>query len=154
MARSRPRKSKVMKVRQERTAQHLEHRARKDATILIHDVVSGILRDCPPEKKENPISTEEIERWFDTDPEAPVILVSMPLEGPSFEERPRIQVSINQRGVERELRARGIDENHPSWELALQVVGPTLRDTTLEVLGEAAQLMATRAGDSGWIPVD
>ena len=154
MARSKPRKSKVVKVRQERTAQHLEHRTRKEGLNLIHDVVSDILRNCPPEKKEKPISIEEIERWFDTDPAAPVILISMPVEGPSFDERPQIQVSINQLGVERELRVRGIDESHPAWELALQVVGPTLRDTTLEVLGEVAQQMATRADKSAWVPVD
>jgi hypothetical protein len=154
MARSRPRKSKVVKVRQERTAQHLEHRARKEEVVLIHDVVSSILRDCPPVKKEEPISIEEIGHWFDTDPEAPVILISMPAEGPSFDEKPQIRISINDHGVARELRTRGIDETHSAWELALRVVGPTLMDMTSEILQEAAQLMATQTKDGGWIPVD
>jgi len=154
MARSRPRKSKIVKVRQERTAQHLENRAVKKEMVLLNDVITGILQDCPPVKKEEPIGLEEIEHWFDTDSEAPVILVSMPQEGPSFEEQPRIQISINQHAVERELRARGIDENHPYWEMALKVVGPTLRDTTIEVLQDAARLMVTEGGKASWMPVD
>ena len=154
MARSKPRKSKVVKVRQERTEQHLEHRARNEALVLIHDVVTSILRDCPPETKDERIRVGAIEQWFDADPQAPVILISMPPEGPTFEERPQIQVSINHLAVERELRARGIDESHPAWELALRVVGPTLRDTTMEVLQEAAHLMAAQAKEGGWTPVD
>ena len=154
MARSRLRKSKVMKVRQERTAQHLENRNLKEKTDLIHDVVSSILRDCPPVKKEEPISIDEIGHWFDTDPEAPVILISMPPEGPSFDEKPQIRISINDHGIARELRTRGINETHPAWDLALRVVGPTLMDLTSEVLHEAAHLMATQAKEGGWIPVD
>jgi len=154
MARSRPRKSKVVRVRQERTAQHLEHKARKEEIVLIHDLVSSILRDCPPVKKEEPISIEEIGHWFDTDPEAPVILISMPAEGPSFDEKPQIRISINDHAVARELRTRGIDETHSAWELALRAVGPTLMDLTSEVLQEAAQSMATQTKESAWIPVD
>jgi hypothetical protein len=154
MARSKPRKSKVVKVRLERTAQHLEHRDRKEKTVLIHDVMSSILRDCPPVKKEEPISIEEIGHWFDTDPEAPVILISMPAEGPSFDEKPQIRISINDHGVARELRTRGINQTHPAWELALRVVGPTLMDLTSEALQEAAQLMAARTKEGGWTPVD
>lgn len=144
MARSKPRKSTREKVRQERAAQHQEQRTRKAELVLIHDVVASILRESLPEKREERLSVEEIETWFDTDPAAPVILCSMPSDGPSFEESPRIQVSINPHGVERELRARGIDEHHPAWDLALQVVGPTLRDTTMEVLQEVASQLARK----------
>ena len=154
MARSRPRKSKVVKVRQERTAQHLENRAAKMEMVLFNDVITDILRDCPPVKKEEPIGLEEIEHWFDTDSEAPVILVSMPKEGKSFEEQPRIQISVNQQAVERELRARGIDENHLYWEMALKVVGPTLRDMTIEILQDVAKLMVAEGGKTGWMPMD
>jgi hypothetical protein len=87
------------------------------------------------------MAIDEIERWFDTDPEAPVILYSMPPVGSSFEDVPRVQISINQHGVEREIRARGIDERHPAWDLALSVVGPTLRDTTKELLKESISML-------------
>jgi hypothetical protein len=138
-------------VRQERTAQHLENRVVKMEMVLLNDVIRDILRDCPPVKKEEPIGLEEIEHWFDTDSEAPVVLVSMPKEGKSFEEQPRIQISVNQHAVERELRARGIDENHPYWEMALRVVGPTLRDMTIEVLQDVARLMVAEGGKTGWM---
>ncbi|MFH1009031.1 MAG: hypothetical protein V1800_16275 [Candidatus Latescibacterota bacterium] len=154
MARSRPRKNKLVKVRQERTEQHLEHRARKEEMVLLHDVVASILRDCPPAQRKEPMGHQEIERWFDTDPEAPVILLSRPLEASSFEARSQVQISVNQNGVERELRIRGIDENHPSWALALDVVGPTLRDMTAEVLAEATLQLSEALSEAGEIPTE
>lgn len=54
-------------------------------------------------KKEELISIEEIGHWFDTDPEAPVILISMPSKGPSFDEKPQIRISINDHGVASEI---------------------------------------------------
>ena len=134
MARSKPRKKKVEKVRQERTRLHDENRTRKGEVGLLYEVVKSILNDHPPVKKEEPITIGELERWFETDPKAPVVLYSMPPGGPSFEESPRIQISVNPHAVERCLRARGIDESHPSWDLAREVVAKTLRDTTKELL--------------------
>jgi len=154
MARSRPRKSTLLKVRQERTEQHLEHRTRKGAVNLIHDLVVVILKACPPVKREDAMGIQEIEHWFDTDPEAPVILYSRPQVASSFEDKPQIQISINQHGVERELRARGMDENHPSWELALRVVGPTLRDFTAELLAEAASQLSGPWNEASKTPAE
>lgn len=133
MARSKPRKKKVEKVRQERTVQHMENRTRKEDVGLFYEVVKGILTNHPPVKKEEPITLEEIERWFDSDPEAPVVLYSLPPDEHSWESR-RIQITVNQLAVERHLRARGMDENHPSLELGCEIVGKTLRDAAKELL--------------------
>lgn len=147
MARSRPRKAKVDKARQERRAEHLQHWSRKNVVLRLHDLTAGILRDCPPARRKEPMSMEEIMQWFETDPGAPVILCTRRPEEP--EGGDGIRIAVNRHGVERELRARGIDEGHPHWEMAVEVIGPTLRDMTAEILQNAeAQLSRTmpRAG--------
>ena len=145
MARSKPRKSAQVKIRQERTQKHQEHRQIDLETTLMHRIIHGILRDCPPVHREEPMTREEIDLWFDTDPAAPVILMSRP-PGDPFPGEAKLQIafSVNQWGVERELRARGIDEHHPSWRLAQHVVGPTLMDLAKELLAEAATKLPRR----------
>ena len=87
------------------------------------------------------MSLEAIGAWFDSDPEAPVILCTRSPEESG--EDSTIRIAINRHGVERELRARGLDESHPSWEMAVEVVGPTLRDKMAEILqGTESQVAA------------
>jgi hypothetical protein len=74
MARSRPRKAKVDKARLKRRTEHLEDKSRKDLVLRLHAVTAGILRDCPPARREESMSLEEIMHWFENDPAAPVIL--------------------------------------------------------------------------------
>jgi hypothetical protein len=138
MARSRPRRSSQVKAQQERTARHNGNLRLKAEKTLIFEVITGILRDRPPVYKEEVLGREEIEAWFDTDPEAPVMVFARPLEVPtSPDQKPRIQLSVNERAIERELRARGLDERHPAWDLALKVVGPALMDLAADSLQEA-----------------
>ena len=88
------------------------------------------------------MSFEEITQWFETDPAAPVILCTRRPE--DSEDGDGVRIAVNRHGVERELRARGIDEGHPHWEMAVEVIGPTLRDMTAEILQNAeAQLSRT-----------
>lgn len=137
MARSKPRKKQVEKVRVERMTQHLENRIRKQDGNQLGDLFLGIAQDNPPFKKEGRTATEEIDLWFDRDPEAPLIVISIPPDDP-----PRVQVSINQHGIERELRLRGIGEEHPSWSAARRAAGPILTGLTRRFLADAAAMMA------------
>ena len=129
--------------------EHLENRTRKAEVGLVHALVQGILRDHPPFKKDEPTEIEEIDRWFDTDPKAPLIVCSMPPGGLAHSDPPRIEISINQHAVERELRARGVGEEHPSWDVARRAVGPILCDMTKEAMAEAAKMMV-----HGEIPIN
>ena len=63
---------------------------------LIHDLVVVIPKACPPVRREEVLGIQEIEQWFDSDPEAPVILYSEPHEARSCEDRPQVQIPINQ----------------------------------------------------------
>jgi len=153
MARSKPRKAKVEKARQERRAEHLEHRIRKDLVLFLHDVTASILQACPPERREDPMGVEEIYQWFDSDPNAPVILCTHPLG--AAKDSLKFRIAVNRHGVERELRARGIDESHPNWENAVDVVGPTLRDMTAELLKEGVSLLSKEMpAQLGTFPTD
>lgn len=137
MARSKPRKKKVEKVKLERMVEHLENRARKKDSSVLSDLFLDIIQDHPPFKKEGRTMTAEIDQWFDTDPEAPIIVISMPPDDP-----PRVQVSINQTAIERELRMRGIGEDHASWDTARRAAGPILSGLTKQSLADAAGMMA------------
>lgn len=137
MARSKPRKKKVEKVRMERMVEHLENRVRKQDTHLLSDLFLDIAQGNPPFKKEGRTRTEDIDLWFDTDPKAPLIVISMPPDDP-----PRVHVSTNQHAIERELRQRGIAEDHPSWDAARRAAGPILTGLTKQFLSDAAGMMA------------
>lgn len=141
MARSRPRKAAKDKAAKERQEQQLESKARKAEYLQLWDLAHEISGGNPPDVEASDRSPEEIEQWFEDDPSAPVLLFQFPPEGADGSIPARqVRISVNARGIERELRARGIDEQHPSWERAFNLT----QDTIMEVAQRTA-----RAGLSG-----
>lgn len=151
VARSRKRKSKPVKVRKETTFhqvfQRLQARVYPQETAQLTDLVTSILGACPPATRSEFMGQEEIEHWFDTDPEAPLILYSRPKVAPEgLDREDQIQLSVNPHAVERELRARGVDENHPLWEDALRAVGPTIGELAWKHMEETARMLKSSRG--------
>lgn len=150
VARSRQRKSKKVKVRQERTFhqvfQRLQERIYQQETAQLTDLVMGILGDCRPATRSEFMDQEEIEHWFDTDPEAPLILYSRPKVAPEgLDREDQIQLSVNQHAVERELRVRGVNESHPLWEDALRTVGLSIGELAWKHMEETTQSLRSSA---------
>jgi hypothetical protein len=139
MARTRQRQGKRLQDRRKRTCRHILDRAIQVEAARLHPIIVSILQDCPPAFHHGAMAVEAIERRFDTDPLAPLILYSGPC--PSLvagRNQPLIQVSVNHRAVERELRARGIYERHPAWEFALDLAGSVILEVATECIREAA----------------
>lgn len=115
MARSKVRKGTKEKLKRERAAAQAEtsHQNR------IADLAITILKDNPPHQADPLMSTDQIESWFDSDPEAPLVAL---LPGPPQAHGPQlVQASVNARAIERELRKHGIDASHPDWEDAFHL---------------------------------
>jgi hypothetical protein len=141
MARSRPRKAAKDKAAKERREQQLETQARKAEYLQLWDLAHEISGDNPPDIEASGRSPEEIEQWFEDDPAAPVLLFQFPpAEADGCIPGRQVRISVNARGIERELRSRGIDEQHPHWERAFNLT----QDTILEVAQRTA-----RAGFGG-----
>lgn len=118
MARTKKRKSTVIKFRNTKTLElyYVERIKLLEPTVL------AIMESIIPEVQEE-ISVEEVEKWFNTNPEAPVVVFSLPLKSSTLDS---IQISVNARGVERELKKRGIGADHPDYELAYHYVSKYL----------------------------
>ena len=127
MARSKPRKAAREKAAQARiilqettSARNLQHRR-------LWDLAHEINGDNPPDVEASNRIVEEIEQWFEDNPSAPLVLFKYPPE----DEEGRVfagdcVISLNARAIERELRARGIDEGHPDWDKAFHLTQETV----------------------------
>jgi len=141
MARSRPRKAAKDKAAKERREQLVESHARKAECLQLWDLAHEISGGNPPDVEVSERSPKEIEQWFEDDLSAPVVLFQFPPEEADGDIPARqVKISVNARAIERELRARGIDEQHPNWERAFNLT----QDTIMEVAQRTA-----RAGISG-----
>ena len=129
MARSRPRKAAKDKAAKECRKQQLETQARKAEHMQLWDLAHEISGGNPPEIEASNRSPEEIEQWFEDDPKAPVLLFQFPpTEADGSIPARQVRISVNARGIERELRSRGIDEQHPNWERAFNLTQGTIME--------------------------
>lgn len=132
MARSRPRKAareKAAQTRRDQQARHLRDRRLWD---LAH-IISGA---HPPEVEASERTAEAIELWFEEDPTAPLVLFKYPPgDGDGRIYVSDVLISVNARAIERELRARGIDERHPDWESAFRLTQRTVMEVAERVAG-------------------
>ena len=143
MAKSRPRKAAREKAAQacrdlqETTQAHnRQHRRLWD---LAHEINSA----NPPEVEASSRTAKEIEEWFEENPSAPLVLFKYPPE----DEEGRVfagdvLISANARAIERELRARDIDEGHPDWDKAFHLTQET-------VMAVAQRVATTHLHDGG-----
>jgi hypothetical protein len=144
MARSRPRKAAREKAAlARRDLQETQTRTKQDRRLW--DLAHEINGANPPDIEASTRTVEEIEEWFEENPSAPMVLFKYPPE----EEEGRVfagnvLISVNARAIERELRARGIDEGHPDWDKAFHLT----RETVMTV----AQRVATAHLHDGCIP--
>ena len=126
MARSKPRKATKDKLAKERREQQMEQQTRKAVFERLWDVAHLIVQGNPPEVEASSRSAEEIELWFETDQAAPMVLFRYPPEeADGSVHASEVQISLNARRIERELRARGIDESHPDWDEAFHLTQDT-----------------------------
>ena len=136
MARSRPRQAAKDKAAKERREQQLESQTRKAEYLRLWDLAHEISGDNPPDVEASERSDEEIEQWFEDDPAAPLVLFLFPpAETDGSIPARQVRISVNARGIERELRSRGIDEQHPDWERAFNLT----QDTIMEVAQRTAR---------------
>lgn len=136
MARSKPRKAAKDKAVKERREQQLESQVSKAEYLHLWDLAHEISGANPPDVEASERSPEEIEKWFEEDPAAPVLLFQFPpREADGSIPGRQVRISVNARGIERELRSRGIDEQHPNWERAFHLT----QDTILEVAQRTAR---------------
>jgi len=140
MARSKPRKAAKDKAAKERMEQQLENRAQKTVFQHLWDIAHEISRDNPPDVEASDRSAEQIEQWFESDQAAPLVLFRFPpAEADGGVRTAQVQISVNARRIERELRSRGIDEHHPNWEQAFHLTQDTLMEVAQRtVLGGRA----------------
>jgi len=127
MARSRPRKAAREKAAQARRDLQETTQARNLRHRRLWDLAHAINGANPPEVEASSRTAEQIEQWFEVNPSAPLVLFQYPpedAEGRVF--AGAVLVSVNARAIERELRARGIDEGHPDWDKAFHLTQETV----------------------------
>ena len=127
MARSRPRKAAREKAAQARRNLQETTQARNLQHRRLWDFAHEINGANPPDVEASSRTAEEIERWFEADPSAPLALFKYPpedQEGRVF--AGDVLISVNARAIERELRARGIGEGHPDWDKAFHLTQETV----------------------------
>jgi len=136
MARSRPRKATREKAGKARRGLQETTQARHSHHRRLWDLAHAICIANPPDVEASGRTPEEIEQWFEEDPSAPLVHFRYPPadeDGRTF--AGDVLISVNARAIERELRFRGIDENHPDWNPAFYL--------TQETVMEVAQRVAT-----------
>jgi len=145
MARSRPRKAAREKAAQARRDLQETTQARTIQQRRLWDLAHEINGANPPEVEASSRTAEEIEQWFEENSSAPLVLFKYPPEdeeGRVF--AGEVLISVNARAIERELRARGVDEGHPDWDKAFHL--------TQETVMAVAQRVATAHLHDGGIP--
>jgi hypothetical protein len=131
MARSKKRKAAVARSKEEKRREHGAHQTAN----RLKPVVDSILASNIPVINRDGRSKETLEKWFDCDPAAPVVVLSHPPKTRVGASGP-IQISFNAKGVERELRKNGIDESHPDWEDAYHLTMSTFQVVTQMLISE------------------
>lgn len=140
MARSKPRKAAREKAAKARRDLEGTGRTLSAREQWLWDLAHEISGANPPEVEISDRTAEEIEQWFEEDPSAPMVLFKFPPEDGEGMASPRsVMISVNARAIERELRARGIDEGHPDWDQAFHLTQETVTTVARRVFQAQAR---------------
>jgi hypothetical protein len=135
MARSKPRKAAKVKATRDRGQAQVENQKRREEEEYLWKIAHDIGLESPPGVETGWKSMEDIENRFETDDSAPLILYTLPFE--EFDGSipvDQVMVSVNARGIERALRAHGINEDNAKWDTAFKLTQETLLEVAKHVV--------------------